>query len=166
MVAGLLVAGLLGPVSGAVATAGPRAQTATLVVPASDFFPTSDDWSYRSVGYLMGSGYGSYAAPVDFPMAEVKIKKITLYAFDMDPFDICLSLYRSAPAAMAPVSAGMVCTSGTSTTNPQVLPTTDLDPRSVNAAFHGSYLLVNFSGGTGDYTLKFYGAKVTYTYEP
>jgi hypothetical protein len=93
----------------------------------------------------------------------VSIKKITLYALDNDAANICATLYRPSPATGSEINTGQVCSSGTSTTDPQELVTTAISPRGVSTSVQGPYLWVNIGGGSTT-SLKLYGVKVTYSY--
>jgi len=159
---GLLVAGVLGVGGGGAVAVEPRLTTASIMIPAAAFIPTTDNWDYSTGGnYLAVSGGNSgFSAPVSFPVPVVSIKKITLYAYDNTNLSaVCASPYRANPAAATQVLQGIICTSGASTLDPQVLITTAISPRRVNTAIHGAQLWVDLGPGT-----KFYGVKVTYTH--
>lgn len=157
--AGLLVAVLLGP-AGATAVE-PRTVTASIMIPAAAFMPTRDDSGYFNAGsYLTGGADGTFLAPLSFPVPVVNIKRITLYAWDNGLGSVCAQLHRSRPAAGTKDYAGFVCTVD-STTDPQTVYTTAINPSQVNTAFHGPYLAVTFFG-----PVKLYGVKVNYSYTP
>jgi len=162
VLAGLLVAGLLGVAGTGVAAVEPRTVTASIMVPAAAFIPTTDLSKYASNGRetTVGIGGGSFFAPLSFPVPVVNIKKITLYAFVNTPSDIiCATLSRSRPSAGTTDWVGGVCAVD-NTADPQTVYTTAISPRKVNTALHGSYLWVELSGPG----VKFYGVKVNYSY--
>jgi hypothetical protein len=154
-----LVAALVGPA--AVTAAEPRITTQSIMIPASAFIPTTDDWDFGNSGYglYVASGTGNFVAPLSFPVPVVNIKKITLYAFDNDASSsVCLSLYRAMPAVASEDYAGQVCT--TEASAPQYASTTVISPRRVNTAVQAAYLWVEISGPG----LWLYGVKVTFSY--
>lgn len=153
---GLLVAGLLGPAAGTAVE--PRTVTASIMVPVAAFTPSGDNWDYDNYGdsLVMGTGPGAFAAPLSFPVPEVSIKRITLYA----QRGICVHLFRARPAAGVAEHTGTACTAD-DTSATQTVYTTTISPRQVNTAFHSPYLWVYFSAPN----VVFYGVKVTYTYE-
>ena len=165
MLVAVLVAVLLGvPGSSAeVAAVEPRLTTASIMIPAAAFIATTNNWDYDNNGYYlkMNAGNGNFSALLAFPVSAVKIKKITLFAYDNDPsYDICAKLYRPSPAAGTEILTGSACTVGANIGNPQAPSTTAISPNGTNTAIHGAYLWVTI-GGPG---VQFYGVKVTYTY--
>ena len=113
----VLVAVLLGvPGSGAeVAAVEPRLTTASIMIPAAAFIATTNNWDYDNNGYYLGmnAGNGNFSALLAFPVSEVSIKRVTLYAYDNNAsHDICAKLYRPSPAAGTEILTGSTCTSG------------------------------------------------------
>lgn len=158
VLAGLLIAGLLGVGGGGAAAVEPRTVAASIMIPAAAFTPSSDNRDYDNYGdnLLLNTGTGGFIAALSFPVPVVEIRRITLYA----QRGICVHLFRSRPAAAVADHAGMVCTAD-STAASQTVFTTAISPRQVDTAFHGPYLLVSLSG-PGVY---FYGVKINYSYE-
>lgn len=164
VLAGLLVAGLLGVGGGGAVAAEPRTVTASIMIPTAAFIPAYDGIDYSNWGphITVGSTGGAFAAPLSFPVPVVTIRRITLYAYDNDPAaNVCASLLRSRPAAGVEDNAGGVCTVN-SPDDPQTVYTTAMNPRQVNTAFHSPYLWVSLSGPG----VWIYGVKITYTYDP
>ena len=165
--AALLVAALLGAAPGKpVAAAAEVGLTASIMVPAPAFVPQEDFTGYRvdySGSFLQISegGLQFFEASVLLPAAVVKVKKVTLYAYDNDgTYDVCVGLHRVSPAlAEDSVSMGGTCTSGGADVRPQVVSTTTLGPRQVSTASPGLVVVVTLGGGT-----RLYGVKVTYGY--
>jgi hypothetical protein len=157
---GLLVAVLLGPAG--VTAVEPRTVTASIMVPAAAFIPTSDNVDYSNASALdLDTGTGGFTALLSFPVAEVNIKRITLYAHDENSAArVCVSLRRSRPADGLAPEVGRVCTVD-SADLPQSAFTTAISPRQVDTAFHGPFLWVSLSGPG----VWFYGVKITYSYE-
>jgi len=113
------------------------------------------------VALSMSIGSGNFTAPLAFPVSEVNIKRITLYAYDNGAGSTCVTAYRSRPAGGAADWAGGPCTAN-NPANPQAVFSTATGPgRQVNTAHHGPYLWLT-NGGPG---MKVYGVKVNYTYE-
>ena len=141
----------------------PRTVTANIMIPAAAFIPTRDDWDYYNGGiYLTATtGNSMFQAPLSFPVPEVNIRRITLYAFDDSaPQDLCASLIRAYPPYGAfGTDMGQVCTSDSPLT-PQVVTTTAISPRRISTTTYGPHLLVSIDPDT-----NLYGVKVTYTYE-
>jgi hypothetical protein len=164
LLAGLLLAATVLP-AGSESQAGavpePRATTGKIMVPASAFIPTSDNWDYDNTGWSLGmvSGNGGFTAPLSFPMPEVTIKKVILIAYDNSGGSVCMHLIRTRPfivgeKAMTPE----MCTTN-STDTPQKVITTAISPSKVNTVNQGTHLLVYLSPGT-----SLYGAQVVYRY--
>lgn len=164
VVAGLLVTGLLGVGGGGAVAVEPRTVTASLMVPASAFTPTSEAWDYWNYNSFLGmdAGSGAFVASLSFPVTVVSIKRITLYASDPSSADsVCVRLYRARPAAeTGDWATPHICTVD-STDRPQTVYTTEISPRQVDTAFHGSHLWVNLSGPT----VIFSGVRINYSYE-
>jgi hypothetical protein len=158
---GLLVAGALGFGGGGAVATEPRVTTATIMIPAAAFIPATDGEDYHTYGeYLQALIPSSFFAPLTFPVPVVNIKKITMYVHDDSLTEgVCVWLNRAAPSAADSETMGGVCTSGTSTVNPQVLSSTDIDPRRVNTANYGPYLYMDLAPG-----VNFYGVKILYSY--
>jgi len=158
VLAGLLVAGLLGVGGGGAVAVEPRTVTESLMVSAATFTPSRDDWDYDNHGdyLILPTGSGAFAAPLSFPVPVVNIKRITLYA----QRGICVHLFRFRPAAAFADHAGMVCTADTTAAS-QTVHTTEISPRQVNTAFHSPYLWVYLS----DPGRLLLWVKITYTYE-
>jgi hypothetical protein len=157
----LLVATLIGP--GMMAGAEPRVTvTKTIMIPAAAFNPGEGGYNYLNDGYrlVMPTGGGVFIALLDFPVPEVNIKKITLYARDTGLGGVCVELNRVRPATGSEDVMGSICTSD-SAANPQVVYTTAISPRQVDTAFQGAYLAVSQSYPS----VNFYGVKITYSYE-
>jgi hypothetical protein len=161
---GLLVAALLGPTGGGAATAAePRLTTASIMIPAAAFIPTTDNFDYNNDGYglQVTLGSGGFIAPLSFPVPVVNIKKITLYAYDNDSLSqVCVKLYRARPAdADRDSTGGSLCTSDVAVA-PQAPYKTTINPRRVTAASQGAYLWVDLSSPT----VTLYGVKINYSY--
>jgi len=164
LTAGLLVAALLGiPGDSDQAVAKePRATIGRIMVPASAFTPTRDDWDYQNLGWeLRAFGVTSrfFTAALWFPESVVTIRKITLIAYDATASaSACVNLYRAQPLTGDESLMGSMCTAD-SPDNPQKVATTAISPRRVNTAVHGPYLWL--AVGQGVYV---YGVQVVYTY--
>ncbi|MFH1331349.1 MAG: hypothetical protein ABIJ48_11930 [Actinomycetota bacterium] len=163
---GLLAAVLLtlpGASGKVTAAEEPRLTIGKIMIPAAAFVPISDNPEYANYGvYLTGPEY--FVAPVSFPVQEVKVRKITLYAVDSTSGtvnQVCARLERSAPARnpYPPLWAGGVCTSDI-TAYPQVVATTAISPRTVNAAFHSSWLYAY----VGSDSVQLFTVQITYIY--
>ena len=164
VLAGLLVAGLLGAGGGGAAAAEPRAATASIMIPAAAFTPAGSGIHYVSSGATLAldSGQGGFAAPLSFPAPVVNIKKITLYAYDYTASAlISAGVYRSRPSDGEDDYAGSIATVD-SPADPQVVSLTAISPRRVTTATHGPFLWIWFTGSG----VRLYGVKVTYTYDP
>ena len=157
-----LVAMLIGP-SG-VTAAEPRPVWGTIMVPAAAFTPATGGGGYDNSGFYlrMFSGGTNFIAPLTFPVPVVKVRKLTLYAWDNSSAGVvCAFLGRAKPPTASVVyGQGDLCTSD-SAEGPQVLSTTAISPRLVNTAVHGPFLSVYIEAPG----LKLYGVAVTYTYE-
>lgn len=161
---GCLVAGLVGVGGGGAVAVEPRTVTASIMIPTAAFIPAYDGIDYYNNGQetTMGTAGGTVFALLSFPVPVVSIRRITVYAYDnTGAANVCAGLYRSRPPAGARDFIGEICTVD-STTDPQTVYTTQISPRQVNTAFHGPYLSVSLSAPG----VKFYGVKVTYTYDP
>ena len=165
LLVGLLVAALLGPTAGRAApTLEPRIVIAALMIPAAAF--GIGDGTVDNAGFAMkpdGPSAAGAIAALSFPVSEVNIRRITLYAYDNNAGgSVTVSLMRSDPKEdpVAPITQGWVGTSGASTMQPQVATTTDISPRRVNTAIHASFLEVSMAPGT-----HLYGVKINYSYE-
>ncbi|MBN2113857.1 MAG: hypothetical protein JW785_07005 [Acidimicrobiia bacterium] len=156
---------LIGPATPpeAVATGAPRNTTSTLLVGPSALIPATDDTDYSNAGsWLMtdGSQWAYFVAPLDFPVPEATVRRITLFAQDNSAAArVCTHLYRALPRRAADVEQAMVC-SENSAASPQVVSTTQIAPRKIETGRHAPYLLVGVSGATA----RFYGVLVTYRY--
>jgi hypothetical protein len=156
-----LIALAIGPGGSAVTAAEPRVTTASIMISAADFIPTTDDWDYSNNGYWVnvGSGNANFSKGLDFPVGVVTIKRITLYALDDAPgAEVCISLYRARPVDADEDPAASLCSTDASA--PQAPYTTAIDPRRVARASQQAYLWVHLSGPG----VKFYAVKVTYSY--
>ena len=161
VVVGLLVAVLLGPAGadGALAAAEPRVTVASIMIPAAVFIPFSDYVQYQYGTFLQAPSGGSFSAPVSFPVAEVDIRRITIYAYENSiSWSTCAWMYRANPAVPVAAGLGAVCTQDSSA-DPQVRSSTAISPRHVDTAVHGPYVMVALAPGT-----RLYGVKVTYSY--
>lgn len=159
VLAALLVAMLIGP--GVVTAAESRATTGKIMIPAASFIPTTGYWDYTNNGSVlyMNSGSGTFTAPLVFPVPEVNIRKIILYAYDNTGAGaLCVILYRASAPTGGKLTLGQDCTTD-SRANPQVISTTAISPRRVNTALVGPYLWVSIPDGTA-----FYGVSVLYSY--
>lgn len=164
VLAGLLVARVLGVGGSGAVAAEPRTVTASIMIPTAALIPAYDGIAYSNWGphITVGSTSGAFAVPLSFPVPVVNIRRITLYAYDNHPvFSVCASLLRSRPAVGVADNAGGVCTAN-SPDDPQTVYTTAISPRQVNTAIHSPYLWVSI-GGPG---VWLYGVKITYTYTP
>ena len=166
LLVGVLVAVLLGPAGGGVTATEPRTTVASIMVPAAAFVPDSEDWDYTGGWYLAAPATGgSFSAPVTFPVGQVNIRRITLYAYDNSGsllMDVCVFLYRATPSAATQVTVGSLCTTGASGTDPRLFTTSNLLHRSVNTALHGLYVWARILPSAA---LRLYGVKITYTFE-
>jgi hypothetical protein len=158
---GLLVAMLLGPAR--VTAVEPRTATASIMIPAASFIPSNHQWAYTNNGNFLqvdsgGLGYGHFFAPVQLPVPEATITRITLYAYDNHPAQVGVSLYRVRPAAATEKALGAAGTTD-STADPQA-PQATISGGLVSAATQGAYLHLSITG-TG---VRFYGVRITYTY--
>jgi hypothetical protein len=160
MMLAALVAVLIGP-SMVTATAA-ASVTERVMIPAAAFIPTTDGWDYNNNGYYldMSSGSGNFAAPLTFPAQQVRMTRITLYAWDNGTGQACATLYRAEPTEADESNQGQVCTTDSSA-DPQKVSTGTQFPRFANTGMQMPYLWVSLSG---DATL--YGVAVTYTYTP
>jgi len=156
-----LVAVLIGPST--VTAAEPRAVTGKLMIPAASFIPNSDGVDYDNSGYYLslGSGSGSFTAPLVFPVQTVRIKKITLYAYDNGMGNVYAGLYRASPPGGDEINLGSVITVDSSA-DPQTASTTVVNPRQVNTAVAAPYLWVTL---TAPGSLRLYGMAVLYSYQ-
>jgi len=162
LLAGLLVTGVLGAGGGGALAVEPRTVVANVIVPPSAFQPrtTTEDFYIGSQQLWMVSGSGTFVAPVSFPVAEVRIRKITLYAYDNGTGQVGLELHRTSPATGAFAFQGGLSTTDAAD-DPAVGTTTDFAPRLVNTAVHGLVLELWLS----DPSVRVYGVKVTYSYD-
>ncbi|MFH1329359.1 MAG: hypothetical protein ABIJ48_01675 [Actinomycetota bacterium] len=159
VLAALLVAVLIGP--GVVTAAEPRATTGKIMIPTASFTPTTDNLDYSNLGLMlyMNSGSGRFLAPLVFPVQEVNIRKIVLYAYDYSGTgQVCATVFRASPPTAGQLNLGGVCTTD-STADPQTPSTSVISPRRVNTAVTGPYLWVSIDSG-----LVFYGVSVLYNY--
>jgi len=158
----LLVAVLLSlPGEGGQAAAvEPRVTTGSIVIPAPAFTPSGNQWNYSNNGNFLqvGTGYGHFFAPVQLPVPEATITRITLYAYDNHPAQVCAVLYRIRPAVAVEKALGAACTTD-STASPQA-PYAAISGGLVNQATQSAYLHLSISG-TG---VRFYAVKITFTY--
>jgi hypothetical protein len=161
VMAGCLVAVLLGPAGGVVTATEPRIVTTNIMIPAAAFLPVRTTADYQNAGTLLWTDSGGeFLAPLSFPVPVVTIRRITLYALDGgSPGEVCMALYRTRPTQGSEDTAGEVC-SVDSVTDPSVVYTTDIDPRRVSTATQGAVLYATMFNDVG---LR--GVKVTYTYE-
>ncbi|MFH1329899.1 MAG: hypothetical protein ABIJ48_04510 [Actinomycetota bacterium] len=158
----LAVTALIGLPTGGdqVAAAGDaRTIVANLMIPAGAFSPATDDVDFSNYGTRVRTitGSGTFVAPITFPVPEVRIRRITLYALDIPAQAVAVELYRTSPATGSYVISGAVIGTGgfgASTT-------TDIAPRLVKTAIHGAHLELYLS----DPAAEAYGIKVTYAYE-
>lgn len=155
----LLVAGTLG-VGGAAAGSSEPRTGASIMISAAQFIPTTDNWDYSNTGsYLTANNSSNFSAVVPFPVRNVRIDALTLYAFDNSGSNmVCATLYRARPQSFTEDNAGNVCSSDSP--NNQAVLTTDIDPRWVDTRSQTAYLWVNVSGPG----VKFFGVKVAYAY--
>jgi len=138
----------------------PRLTTASMVIPAAAFTPSGNQWNYSNNGNFLrvGSGYGHFFAPVQLPLSEATITRITLYAYDNHPAQVCAVLYRIRPATAVEKALRVACTTD-STADPRASPAV-ITGGLVNQGSQSAYLHLSISG-TG---VRLYGVKVTYTY--
>jgi hypothetical protein len=173
---GLLVAVLLGVGSGGVLAAEPRTvRAARIMIPAAAFVHEEGhveipDYNFPNDGDRLTThdDGGVFQTALVFPVQEVKITRITVYAEDSRrDTQLCVSLYRSRAGLgqSDTVLQGEICTAD-SINNPQVITTaTSQTLRTVNTAIHGSYLRVEIDPFDGLYGPSLYGVQITYTYE-
>ena len=101
----LLVAGLVGTVSGGPVGAEPRlGTTRTITIPAAAFAPID-----RSVDYYrladdlhLNAGTGTFEAPVYFEAPVVQIRKVVFYVVDGGPSSVAVGVYRVQLAESLP----------------------------------------------------------------
>ena len=141
----------------------PRETTASIMIPAAAFIPSTGEWSYGNNGNWLsvnsgGLGYGHFTAAVSFPVPVVTIKRITLYAYDNNPAQVCVGPYRARPAIASESALGTVCTTD-STADPQA-PYRVISGGLISTATQSLYLHLSISG----HGVLFYGAKITYSY--
>lgn len=162
----LLVAVLLSlPGEGGQAVAvEPRAVTTKVMIPAAAFAPGANHYRYTNGGEMVITpDHAVMVAPVLFPVPEVTIQGITLYAKDQGPSQsVCAYLVRAIPAQGQPGSKyqGQACTADSSADPQAVSNLRRISPNTVNTRTQGSYLLVDITGQA-----FFYGVRVSYTYE-
>jgi len=147
---------------GQAAAVEPRTTTANIMIPAAAFTPTNSNFGYAfdNRELVAAGGFAYFVAPLTFPVPVVDIQKLTLYSFDNGAgTSVAVDLYRTEPASAAFRYTGGVFTAD-SPNDPQVVSSTAFNPRRVNTALHGAYLRLYLVPG-----LKFYGVKVTYSYE-
>lgn len=142
----------------------PRATvTRTITVPAGGFGTIDEAQDFLNEGNVLymqvGSGY--FTAPLFFEAPVVTVKRVTLYAYDSGTADICVTLVRTTPPNHGHQHMGKACSSGSSDSD-GAFPESDLTYRRITGAY-GPYLWLYLPGTYGDY--RFYGAKITYTYE-
>jgi hypothetical protein len=163
VLAALLVATLVGPAGGAVTAAEPRATVGTITIPAGAFIPTRDDWDFSNAGdalWLDSGTTAAFTAPLFFPVPEVTIRKITLYAYDNGGGDICVGIYRTTPATGGEQAMSTACSVGASDSVRAFTATTFAHRRITGA--YGPYLYLPLTPAYAQY--RVYGVKITYTY--
>jgi hypothetical protein len=160
MVLAALVAVLIGP-SMVTATAAADV-TGRVMIPAAALIPASDDYDYTNNGYYVYSlsGNAVFSAPLTFPAQQVRMTRITLYAWDNGTGQACVTLYRAEPTEGDESFQGSRCTTD-STADPQKVTTGTQFPRFANTGMQMPYLWVSLTGSA-----KIYGVSVTYTYTP
>lgn len=174
LLAALVVTMVVGPAG--VGAVEPRAVTARMMIPAAAFtlVPHQGDYvDFAQHGDYLGADdwwHQSFVAPVVFPVGQVTVTGITLYAYDHDGTAgrVCASLFRSTPAqgTQATKLQGKACTTESST-YPQVAANlARLSYRAVNTATDGSYLYVEFDPRAAAGSLEVFGVRITYSYEP
>jgi hypothetical protein len=162
LLAALLVAALVGP--SAVTAAEPRDSVGTMTIPAAAFSPTRDDWDFSNAGdalWLDSGTTAAFTAPLFFPVPEVTIRKITLYAYDNSGADFCVGIYRTIPAAGSEQAMATACSTGAGD-SVRAFTETTFSYRRITGAY-GPYLYLSLMPDYGQYRL--YGVKITYTYE-
>ena len=174
LLAALVVAMVVGPAG--VEAVEPRAVTARIMIPAAAFtlVPHQGDYvDFAQQGdYVAGDDWWhqSFVAPVEFPVGQVTVRGITLYAHDHDGTTgrVCASLFRSTPAQgeQATKLQGKVCTAESSIYPQVVSNLTRLNYTAVDTAANGSYLYVEFDPRAVDGDLQVFGVRITYSYEP
>lgn len=174
LLAALVVAMVVGPAG--VKAVEPRAVTARMMIPAAAFSLVPHQGEYVDFAqrgdYLEGDDWWpqSFVAPVEFPVEQVTVRGITLYAYDYDGTSgrVCASLFRATPAQgiQATKLQGKVCTIESSI-YPQVVPNlTRMNYTAVDTATNGSYLYVDFDPRAAVSSLQVFGVRITYSYEP
>jgi hypothetical protein len=163
VLAALLVAALVGPAGGVVTAAEPRVTTRTISIPVAAFNPTTGGLDFTSQGYglWLNAGSGTFVAPLFFEAPVVTIKRITFYGWDNSTSDMCLSLYREAPATSANELMGQVCSTG-AMAGDRTFTLSALFPRRIPSGTYGGYLEIHLPGSSASYV--FSGAKITYTF--
>jgi hypothetical protein len=143
----------------------PRTVTARIMIPAAAFYDEAHDGDFLSVSW---TNYTTvFLAPVEFPVQQVTVRGITMYAADRDSTasKICASLYRTRPAqgSNGTKVQSSVCTTENDA-DPQIVANRlRISDGAVNTAVNGSYLRVTFGPVIGG--LKLYGVQITYAYQ-
>jgi hypothetical protein len=130
-------------VSGSGNAGAAASQSGRITIPAAVFAPTTDNVDYTNLGYCLSTSgaAGTFVAPLSFSAGVVRIRRLNLHGFDNAPWEICLSLWRVAPAATSLVGMGGVCTTNVPA-NQQVATTSAVEPRRVNTPAQAPYLSV------------------------
>ena len=89
-----------------------------MTIPPAAFTPMSDALDYTNHGYRLTSTSGThhgYTAPVVFPvdLDHVRIKSVTLRAYDEGPEGVCMDLNRIEPKSGGYTYVTTVCSFGT-----------------------------------------------------
>jgi hypothetical protein len=80
---GLVALLLIGPGGNRVTAAEPRVTTASVMVPAAAFVPSAGSFDYLNNGWAASAAHrGAFVAPLSFPVPEVSVRKLTIYAHD------------------------------------------------------------------------------------
>jgi hypothetical protein len=101
--------GVLGVTGRADAAAG---ETRRMTITAASLVPVDDDTDFYNGGMVMGPpDGGTFVAPLEFPAESVFVRRIVWYAWDNSTnAAVCVSVYRSRPAAAFEDDLGGICT--------------------------------------------------------
>lgn len=141
----------------------------TVTIPPGAFIVTDDDTSFDNAGDELAvkgpSTHGTFTAPLFVENAPVRIRNMTLYAYDNGAGSVCLSMYRITPAngdSDTEDRMGEVCSTGAANGIREfTVPSWEVRPIQGQ---HGPYLYLYLPGVyTAGY--GFYGAKITYVYD-
>jgi len=132
-----------------------------IISPGAEYTNSGDELSL-----LTTAPNDAFVAPLFFEDSRVRITNLVLYAYDNGPGTICLGMHRTTPADLdfdSQDPIGSVCSDGAAAG------VRAFEVASVSNPFvygsHGPYLYVGLPGTYAEGYI-FYGARVTYLYEP